>query len=80
MSENLPKRSLRDFLFYVIPIISYLRAEQWKSHHSLKKWVGREKALASAGLVYSLNIPEKLIYMRPAGFALTEVERSNNGK
>ena len=30
---------------------------------SLKKWVGREKALASAGHVYSLNIPEKLIYM-----------------
>ena len=46
---------------------------------SLKKWVGREKALASAGHVYSLNIPEKLIYMQPAGFALTEVERSNNG-
>ena len=26
----------------------------------------------------SLNIPEKLIYMQPAGFALTEVD--NNGK
>ena len=47
---------------------------------SLKKWVGREKAPASAGHVHSLNIPEKLIYMQPAGFALTEVERSNNGK
>ena len=47
---------------------------------SLKKWVGREKALASAGHVHSLNIPEKLIYVQPAGFALTEVERSNNGK
>ena len=47
---------------------------------SLKKWVGREKALASAGHVHSLNIPEKLIYMQPAGFALTEVERSNSGK
>ena len=47
---------------------------------SLKKWVGWEKALASAGHVHSLNIPEKLIYMQPAGFALTEVERSNNGK
>ena len=47
---------------------------------SLKKWVGREKALASAGHVHSLNILEKLIYMQPAGFALTEVERSNNGK
>ena len=45
-----------------------------------KKWVEREKALASAGHVHSLNIPEKLIYMQPAGFALTEVERSNNGK
>ena len=45
---------------------------------SLKKWVGREKALASAGHVYSLNIPEKLIYMQPAGFALTE--GSNNRK
>ena len=44
---------------------------------SLKKWVGREKALASAGHVYSLNIPEKLIYMQPAGFALTEVEGRN---
>ena len=44
------------------------------------KWVGREKALASAGHVHSLNVPEKLIYMQPAGFALTEVERSNNGK
>ena len=47
---------------------------------SLKKWVGREKALASAGHVHSLNIPEKLIYMQPAGFAPTEVERSNNVK
>ena len=45
---------------------------------SLKKWVGREKALASAGHVHSLNIPEKLIYMQPAGFSLTEVD--NNGK
>ena len=45
-----------------------------------RKRVGREKALASAGHVFSLNIPEKLIYMQPAGFALTEVERSNNGK
>ena len=45
---------------------------------SPQKWVGREKALASAGHVYSLNIPEKLIYMQLAGFALTE--RSNNGK
>ena len=45
---------------------------------SLKKWVGREKALASAGHVYSLNIPEKLIYMQPTGFALAE--GSNNGK
>ena len=45
---------------------------------SLKKWVGREKALASAGHVYSLNIPEKLIYMQPAGFALAQ--GSNNGK
>ena len=45
---------------------------------SLKKWVGREKALASAGHVHSLNIPEKLIYMQPAGFVLTEVERSND--
>ena len=40
---------------------------------------GWEKALASAGHVYSLNIPEKLIYMQSAGFALTEVEGSNNG-
>ena len=47
---------------------------------SLKKWVGPEKALASAGHVYSLNISEKLIYLQPAGFALTEVERRNNGK
>ena len=47
---------------------------------SLKKWVGREKALASAGHVQSLNIPEKLIYIQPVGFALTEVVRSNNGK
>ena len=30
---------------------------------SLKKWVGREKTRASAGHVYSLNIPEKLIFM-----------------
>ena len=44
------------------------------------KWVGREKALASAAHVYSLSIPEKLIYMQPGGFALTEVEGSNNGK
>ena len=46
----------------------------------LKKWLGREKSLASAGHVYSLNVPEKLIYMQPADFALTEVEGSNNGK
>ena len=45
---------------------------------SVKKWVGREKALGSAGHVYSLNIPEKLIYMQPAGFALRE--GSSNGK
>ena len=45
---------------------------------AFQKWVGREKALASAGHVYSLNIPEKLIYMQPAGFALTE--GSNNGQ
>ena len=32
---------------------------------SLKKWVGRETTLSSAGQVYSLNIPEKLIYMQP---------------
>ena len=44
---------------------------------SLKKWAGREKVLASAGHV---PIPEKLIYMQPAGFTLTEVEESNNGK
>ena len=42
--------------------------------------MGREKALASAGHVHSLNIPEKVIYVQPAGFALTEVEESNNGK
>ena len=47
---------------------------------SLKKWVGREKALASAGHVYRLNIPEKLIYMQPAGFARALTEGSNNGK
>ena len=34
---------------------------------SFKKWVGREKALASAGHLHSLSIPEKLIYMHPAG-------------
>ena len=45
---------------------------------SLKNWVGREKALASPGHVYSLNIHEKLIYMQPAGFGLTV--GSNNGK
>ena len=45
---------------------------------SLKNWVWREETLASAGHVYSLNIPAKLIYMQPAGFALTE--GSNNGK
>ena len=47
---------------------------------SLNKWVGREKALASAGHLHSLKIPEKLIYTQPTGFALTEVEGSNNGK
>ena len=41
---------------------------------------GAGKGLASAGHVYSLNIPEKLIYMQPAGFALTEVEGSSNEK
>ena len=33
--------------------------------------MGREKAQASAGHVYSLNIPAKLIYMQPE-FALTD--------
>ena len=47
---------------------------------SLKKWLGREKSLASAGHVYSLNITEKLIYMQPADFGLTEVAGSKNGK
>ena len=42
--------------------------------------MGREKALASAGHVHSLDIPEKLIYMQPASFGLTEVEWSNDGK
>ena len=42
--------------------------------------MGWETALASAGHVHSLNIPEKLIYVQPSGFALTEVEGSNNGK
>ena len=41
----------------------------------LKKWVGREKALPSAGHVHSLNIPEKLIYVQPAGFALTRWQK-----
>ena len=41
-----------------------------------KMGVGREKALASAGHVHSLNIPEKLIYKQPAGFALTEGSKS----
>ena len=36
--------------------------------------------MASAAHVYSLSIPEKLVYMQPGGFALTEVEGSNNGK
>ena len=63
------------------PLFSLLTLYQPRSQcFSLKKWVGREKALASAGQVDSLNIPEKLIYMQPAGFALTEVKRSNNGK
>ena len=56
--------------------------QEWKQHRpqgfSLKKWVGQEKALTSAGHVYSLNIPEKLIYKQPAGFALTGGR--NNGK
>ena len=69
-------------------IVTKLTTDSVHHHHdqprpqgfSLKKWVGREKALASAGHVHSVNIPEKLIYMQPAGFALTEVEGSNNGK
>ena len=47
---------------------------------SLKKMGGAGKALASAGHVHSLNVPEKLIYMQPAVFALTEVERRKNGE
>ena len=46
----------------------------------LKNGRGGKKAVASAGHVHSLNIPEKLIYMQPAGFELTEVEGSNNEK
>ena len=63
-------------IFIIIIIIIQPRPQDF----SLKKWVGREKALASAGHVHSLNILEKLIYMQPAGFALTEVERIFKGK
>ena len=61
-------------------INTHLRSQPRPQGFSLKKWVGREKTLASAGHVDNLNIQEKLIYVHPAGFALTEVERSNNGK
>ena len=60
--------------------VSHLISQPRPQGFSLKKWVGREKALASAGHVYSLNIHKKLIYMKPTGFALTKVERSNDGK
>ena len=66
--------------FTVFALFYFVFEQPRPQGFSLKKWVGREKALASAGHVHSLNIPEKLIYMQPAGFALTEVERSNNGK
>ena len=40
------------------------RVFQLRPHgFSLKNWVGREKAMASAGHVHSLNMPEKLIFM-----------------
>ena len=54
--------SLRLFL-----MVRPLHGQPRPQGFSLKKWVGREKALASAGHVYSLNISEKLIYMQPAG-------------
>ena len=83
---------LKIFLKYSVIVITDQKEPFWSAiltnclvqprpqGFSLKKWMGREKALASAGHVDSLNILEKLIYMQPAGFALTEVERSNNGK
>ena len=64
---------------YILVLFLFTLNQPRPQGFSLKKWAGREKALASAGHVYSLNIPEKLIYMQPAGFALTEVERSKNG-
>ena len=42
---------------------------------SLKTRVGREKALASAGHVHSLNIPEKLIYLQPASQTMSIFSR-----
>ena len=42
---------------------------------SLKTRVGREKALASAGHVHSLNIPEKLIYVQPASQTMSIFSR-----
>ena len=71
------KVHFRDHLFVSYSTIMYQPRPQG---FSLKKWVGRENALASAGHVQNLNIPEKLIYMQPAGFAPTEGERSNKGK
>ena len=70
----------RDIFLARFPVSSLLvaSAQPRPQGFSLKKWVGREKALASAGHMYSPNIPEKLIYMQPAGFALTA--GSNNGK
>ena len=64
----------------VVGVVAVVGVQPRPQGFSLKKWVGREKALASAGHVHSLNIPEKLIYILPASFALTEVERTNNGK
>ena len=42
---------------------------------SLKTRVGREKVLASAGHVHSLNIPEKLIYVQPASQTMSIFSR-----
>ena len=42
---------------------------------------GKGPGIGWSRLQPKYNIPEKLIYMQKlAGFALTEVERSNNGK
>ena len=67
MSQNLPKRSLVDFLFYVILTISYLTARtiETSSYHAAPVQANRDFFLHT-DCVFHLIVSTFLIYARAA--------------